>query len=505
MQIINTSRQEESRIRLFSNNYLCFIVFFALACVLKWFYLAERNYYIILGPSLIPGYAVAENYGIAEILKKLLFEYNCILFPTVRPFLTDFLYTLAFKLGGFRPSSLFLLGILLGSLLVPLYYFIITRLFNQEVALFSSLILVFLTNYIQQGLALSTILTGIIFLALTLVFAINHYKKPSLWKLFLSGFFLSLSVFSRYENALFIPFFIFYNLLFDKKTRISLKAIYWLICLSSSIYICVGSFRIYGNSFYFIYDQSRVLAYGGPIGFFKTVLAIKNALNKLLVWPIWALGLGGVCLTLLKYKKRALVIISAFFVFLIFLFYKIERGSIWQERNYFLLLSFFILPLALEFLKAVSSAVFKKSVYAYIILGLAAGLLVFRFHHDNLIIDDGRRLGYPQELIEMTQDLKNIVGNSLLYIQNDDKARLFSPGQIFSLLFYLGRDPGEYSCDALSDLYNKNSFKTNTQTQPLYLLVEKDKAPGITQDKKILIKEYHEFGLYKIIRSGSNN
>jgi len=248
---------EETRNSALSNNYFCFILLFVVACLTKWFYLAQQNYYIALSDEMPGAYNLAANNSIPEILERIFVHYNYTL-GSCRPFLTEFLYTLAFKLCGFHPSSVFLLGILFSGLLVPLYYFIIARLFSQEIALFSSFVLIFTSNYVWQSLAFSTVIPGIIFLALALAFAVNYYRKPSFYKLFLSGLSLTISVFSRYENALFIPFLILYNFLFDKKTRLSLKALYWFICLASSIYICGCNLKVHGNLFYAIYPYRGI-------------------------------------------------------------------------------------------------------------------------------------------------------------------------------------------------------------------------------------------------------
>jgi len=480
--------QGESKTRLSTNSYLYFILLFVIASLTKWFYLAQQNYYIALSDEMPGAYNLAANSSVIEILRQIFISYNYT-FGSMRPFLTEFLYTLAFKLGGFRPNSVFLLGILLGSLLVPLYYFIIARLLSQEIALFSAFVLIFMGNYVWQSLTLTTVIPGTIFLALTLVFATNHYKKHSFWKLFLSGFFLAMSVFSRYENALFIPFFIFYNLLFDKKTKISLKAVYWLICLSSSIYICVCNLKIHGNPLYFIDKQSvnALKDVGSGIGFLKAGLKVWEMLRLLLVWPIWALGLGGICVALLKYKKRALVIISAFFVFLAVLSYKTAKGTLppgIPNHNYFFILALFILPLAFEFSKTASLAVFKKNISSHIFLGLIAGLLVFRFHHDNLMLDD-YTLKYPKELVGITEDLKSIPYSYPLYIGDDLHG--------FSMLFYLGRNPAQTIYWGEGKLgeqkINEKSF---------YLLIAKDRVSKVIGEKKVLVKDYRKLGLYKI-------
>ncbi len=303
--------------RFFSHNYSCFILIFILACVTKWFYLAYRNYYIALPDSLPTAYLVAKQYSIVEILKRLFLDYDYKFMEYVdRPFVVSFLYIIGFKLGGFYPRTVFLLNIFFSSLLTPLYYLIIQQLLNTEVALFSSLSLLFLTNHIQQSLALNSILTGIVFLAFSLLFIIDYYISHRLWKLYLSGLFLAISSLCRVELVLFIPFFILYNLLFDRKAKGYLRIIYWVIRLSGITYICLSNFKLSGNPFLFIDNQNiaGLSGLGGPIGFLKASILVRNILsNKFAGWLILAMGLGGICFTIIK--NKALILISSVFVY----------------------------------------------------------------------------------------------------------------------------------------------------------------------------------------------
>ncbi len=159
------------QIRLFSNRYSCFVLIFLLSCTIKLFYLAHHNYYIPLSDQIPIAYSAAKQYSIAEILKTFFLDFNCQLFEIARPFFTTFLYVIGFKLGGFSSLTVFLLGILVGSLAVPLYYLSIAGLFNFEIALCSSLVLAVLTNYIQQSLALTTVIPGIVFLFLSPIYS----------------------------------------------------------------------------------------------------------------------------------------------------------------------------------------------------------------------------------------------------------------------------------------------------------------------------------------------
>ena len=476
--------------KLFSNCYFCLFLLFTLACVVKWFYLNHQNYYIVLSDEMPGAYSVAEGYSIIEILRRLFIHGEWRL-GSVRPFVTLFLYVLGFKIGGFHSHTVFFLGIILGSLLVPLYYLIIAKLLNQEIALFSSLALIFLTNYIEQSLALTTQLPGIVFLALSLLFVINYYKNRRLWRLYLSGFFLTLSGLCRYGNALFIPFFILYSFLFDRKTKTYLKIVYWIVCLSGSIYILVSNFKLMGNPLYFIYEQNIIAieSEGGVhIGFLKAGLVMWKVLCRLIWWPIWLLGICSICFITLKYKNKALLIISSFFVFLGFLFYKNKRGVLGYNENYFLIFSLAIIPVAFEFLRSIVLSILKKSTYPYISLMIVLGLLIRKFNNDNTLFI---RFRYPKELVKITEDLRDIPPNSSLYIDDDLQG--------FSMLFYLKRHPQR-------NLYwGKKLGEQKIEDKSFYLLIPKDKMSQVSGNEKVLVKDYNDLGLYKVTNLQDNH
>jgi hypothetical protein len=467
--------------RIFSNPYSCFLLLFFFACVVKWFYLNQQGYYINFCDDMPGAYYDAKEFTIMQLIKKY-FTFGLV--ASSRPFVGSFLYVLSFKLGGFQPVSLFLLGILIGSLLVPLYYLLISKLFNAETALFSSLILIFMTNYVMQSLALTAVIPGIIFLALSLIFATDHYKSYRLWKLYLSGFFLSMSVLCRIENALFVPFFILYNLVLDRQTKNYSKLIYWIIALSSSAYICLCSFKQSGDLLSFIYEQGknayRDTRYG--MGLLKASLAVWTMLQKIIVWPIWALGIGGIFLMVIKHKKRSLFIISGLFVFIAPLLYKIARGTLCLNDIHFLTPSLFIIPVALEFLRTTSLILLKKKIYSYIFPGLTTLLLIFKFNNGNLIFDQNYR--YPKELIKITEELKNIPPILPFYVDNV----YFS----YSFLFYLKRTPYQ-------NIYAKGKLDWQIiEDKIFYILIPKDKISQSPWDKKLLVKDYNVFGLYKV-------
>jgi len=487
--------------KLLINNYIRLLLLFSLSCIIKWYYLAYRNYYITFSDTLIPAYFSARQYTIIEILKRLFIDFNYFFMPdSNRPFVTVFLYVISFKLGGLHPHTPFLLGIFFSSLLIPLYYLIIKKLLGTEVALSSSLSLAFLTNYIQQGLALTGQLTGIIFLALSLLFAVNYYKSRQLWRLYLSGFFLTLSSLCRYEYALFVPFFILYNFVFDKRTRVYLRIVYWAICLLGITYICLGNFNFNGSPFAIIHIQNtnaRIVEHIPKLGFLKAILWCWDMLSMSGGQLILMMGLGGVCFAIKKNKTSSSILISPFFLYLGYLFYKLASGTMYSDINYFLIFLLFIIPMAFWFLRSVSLVIIRNSIYPNISLAIMTGLLIYQFHNANLIIQD-HRLWYPERLIRLTEDLRTIPSNYPLYIVVDD--RFLSASQDQDMLFYLKRDPIDY----LFLLEGEIKIKEKS----FYLLIAEDRISQVVGNKKIL-RDYNHLGytglsLYKITSPEDN-
>lgn len=476
--------------KVLSNNYIYFFLLFSLSCLIKWFYLAYRNYYITFSDTLVPAYVSTRQFAIMQLLKKLFIDcnYYC-LGDSSRPFVTALLYVFGFKLIGLYPHTLFLLNIFFSSLLIPLYYLIIRKLLGAAVALFSSLSLTFLPNYIQQGLNLTGQMTGVIFLALSFLFAVNYYQRGQYHRLYLSGFFLTLSNLCRYEYILFVPFFVLYNLIFDKKIRIYTRVMYCLICLSGIIYLCLGNFNFYGDPFAIIHIQNINANNDGipKLGFLKANLRLWDTLSMFAGRLVLMMGIGGVYFV--AKKDKALPLIFPFLVFLGFLLYKLANGTMYAGQDYFFILFLFIIPMAFWFLRTISLINAKDNVYLYISLAVMAGLLIYQFHKSNLFIEDNR-LGYPQRLIRLTEDLKNIPCNYPLYVFSDYGFISAPEGQ--AMLFYLKRNPAGYLCNFEGKIKEKN----------FYFLIPEEKALKII-GKKEKLRDYNYLGykglsLYKI-------
>ena len=103
-----------------------FVLFLA-ACGVKWFYLAEQHYRVLLSDELFGACNIAETVSLKEHLGRFFryWDYNL---GSFRPFFTILLYTLTFKGFGCQPQAAWILGILVGSLLVPFYFLAVKEL-----------------------------------------------------------------------------------------------------------------------------------------------------------------------------------------------------------------------------------------------------------------------------------------------------------------------------------------------------------------------------------------
>ena len=121
----------------------------------------------------------------------------------MRPFFTCLLYVLAFKGWGCQPQSAIIMGIVVGSLLVPLYFLTVAALVNAEVALAASVILLWMTNYVYQSISLTTILPGILFIVSALLAAVRYHKKGGEGYLYLSGCLINMVFFAGMRTCFF--------------------------------------------------------------------------------------------------------------------------------------------------------------------------------------------------------------------------------------------------------------------------------------------------------------
>ncbi len=490
--------------RFFTNSYYCFFLLFALSVTVRWFYLAQRSYYIIFPDLLYNVYTNGQQYSMATIMRNLFVNLNCGFLEAVRPFISALLYTIALKSGAFaHPWLLIIVSIILSSLSIPLYYIIIARLFGTTIALFSTFVLIWLPNFIEQSLAINSISTGAIFLIVSIFFIVDCYQKHRLQTLYFAAFFLAMASVCRYEYVLLVPSFILYTAFFDKRTKSYLKIIAWFISLSGAIYIVLSNYRLRGDLFWFVKLQHQVaMASGqGPVSVFEALVAIWSLLNSLMPWPLWISGVCGIWLITARYKIVAGIAISPFIVHCTFLFFKIKTGTIWPDQSYFLLTTLFIIPFVFLFWEATLKVLcLRNKHYVYIFLFMMTMLLVVMFNFSNLK-SSSDNTKYPPALVAITEDVAHKIGSSLVYIYYDPDT-FPNAMQAYSLLFYLKRDPIRYVIPSAKDINEKVHVlaenRIRIDEKEYYLLIAKQLISRVIADRQILKMDYDKIGLYQI-------
>ncbi|MFA5168803.1 MAG: glycosyltransferase family 39 protein, partial [Candidatus Omnitrophota bacterium] len=376
-------------------------VLFLAACGVKWYYLAQQHYYVILSDELPGAYNLSESYGIKALLHRIFPGCDCTL-DSVRPFFTKLLYILTFKLFGYQPQVVWIMGIIVGGLLAPLYFLLISAMINVEVALVSSLILLWMRNYIWQSVALTTIIPGILFIVGALLAAVRFYQRGGLGYLYLSGCLISMSVFCRYENAILVPAFVGYEYLFDKERKFSPKLLYGLLCASSSLYLLFCNYRVFGEPFRMIWQQ--FIPFHGsntvPVQMTEAFEMVGQLLLRLFSPWLWGAAVAGMVVMIMQYRLRALWLFLGMLPLELLLIYKIKTGTLDIVEDYFFLLALIALPVGLECVRALFVKLGHRRSYGMIALGVVALCSIVSFHRVNVLSSDFR-LYCPHELIRL--------------------------------------------------------------------------------------------------------
>ena len=473
---------------------------FVAACGVKWFYLAQQHYHILLTDEALHAFDFSEFKEIKELLRRLFCDCDYTL-GSVRPFFTNLLYILTFKVFAYQPQAVLVMGIFVGSLLVPLYFLTVAALVNVEVALAASVIVLWMTNYVYQSISLTTILPGILFITGALLAAVRYHKKGGSGCLYLSGFLISTSIFCRYENVFLLPVFLGYECLFDKKNGFFTKLAYGLLCFSSSLYILCCNYRLYGELFHMVRAETAQAVkhpgYGGPVPWsaaFGTAWELLQQQFGLGPLP-WAAAVAGMIFMLRRHKFRSLWLFLGVLPLSLFLIYKIRTDTLLNQKNYFLLLALIALSLGMEFLRVLFSGLCRRRICGIVALGLCAIYPVVSFHKANSSL--GPRdtdLYFEPRLISLTEDLKSLPAGEALYIDN----ALNRPGfYIQEVLVYSKRNPETYS-------YRRGV--SEPPEKEYYLLTMDSLIDKLPQGDAVKVRDYRAYGfdglaLYRITRS----
>lgn len=456
------------------------------ACLVKWYYLAYHNYYVILSNEVPGSYHLAVTHSLQDLANRIFLRYDYTL-GSVRPFFTTLLYAFTFKGFGCGAPTALTLGILVGSLLVPLYFFAVRALVNIPVAWAATAILLWMTNYVYQSIALTTILPGILFITGALLALIRYHRGGSAGYLYLSGAFLSLSVFCRYENALLLPAFVGYEILFDKRGSFSNKLFYALLCASSSLWILYCDFRLTGNVLNAIRRQTATaLQYRHtlPCSWQAAFESTFSLMGKLLSPWLWWLAPAGMITMISRHRIKAVWFLAGALIPSFFITYKIKTGAIELLADYLLLVSLVGLPLALECVRAFSAKCVRQKIFVGAVLGAAAFFLIMSFHRSNGPLFYKTQWYYSPEAVRLTEDLRKIPKGEALYLDWG----LF-PAKVFvqDVLVYLKRDPQRY-------LYRGEGMPPPPEAS-YYLLISEEQIDSVSARDIVSIKDYSSIGL----------
>ncbi|MFH1208773.1 MAG: hypothetical protein V1673_04370 [Candidatus Omnitrophota bacterium] len=473
--------------KILKNRYQWAIVcaLFLTACGVKLYYVAQQHYYVFFSDDLPGSYNLAETQGIHQVFRRI-FACCDYTLGSVRPFFTTVLYFLTFKWFGYQPQVAWIMGILVGSLLVPLYFWAITAMISVEVALASSLILVWMSNYIWQSITLTSILCGVLFIVGALLAAARYYRGRGVGYLYLAGCLISLSVFCRYENAILVPAFVGYEYLFDKERKFFPKLVYGLLCAGSSLFILYCNYHVFGDPFHMIQLQITAASLSHntmPISLAKAFRIVWELQLKLLNPWLWGAAVAGMIGMVVRYRWRALWLFSGVLSLPLYLIYKIKTGTLDHYEDYFFLWALIALPVGLECVGALFTGLGRRKSYGVMALGVVALCAIHSFHRSSEW--DTIRWNYSDKIIRLVDVLKGIPATAVLYIDDDLNRADPDPFYVQQVLFYLERNPWKY-------LYF--SGKTEPMETEYYLLTTADKAGQLPQGRGVKVRDYRECG-----------
>ena len=471
------------------------LALFVAACGVKWFYLAQQHYYMVLSNELPGSYDLAKTFEIKDLLRRLFISCDYTL-GSCRPFFTNLLYILTFKGFGYEPQVVLVMGVLVGSLLVPLFFLAVNALINVEVALAASVILVWMTNYICQSIVLTTILPGILFIVGALLAAVRYHRKGGIGYLCLSGCLISMSVFCRYENALLLPVFVGYEFFFDQKGGFFSRLIYGLLCASSSLYILYCNYHLHGDFFYIIRLQTAAALMARdvvPVSWAKAFeMGWELLLGLMGLGPLpWVAAVAGAVFMIKRHKFRALWMFLG--VLLLLLFQINQNNTFGLSGDHFFLSALVALPLGLECVRAFFSGVGRRRIWGVIALGVVVVCCAGSYYRENLqrfslLLKDSRKE------VRLTETLKMIPGGTALYL-DDDLNRFGLATQ--TVLVYLKRDPLKFQ-------YVPG--QTKPSEKEYYLLTLDSHKGNVPIMKAVKVRDYGAYGfegvvLYRVTQS----
>jgi 4-amino-4-deoxy-L-arabinose transferase-like glycosyltransferase len=277
-----------------------------------------------------------------------------------------------------------------GAVGAVLLYFLSKKLFNENIAIYSSLFLAFSPTYVQiSGKTLTDILATTFTIAAFFAFWIGFEKKVTKFK-YLSGFLIALAILSKYTSLIIIPtFFIFLvlrnkNLKFLKDKDLIISFLILLLTLSplfiygyfsygtplgAFIHAWRGASYWGGVQPWYFFIQNSFLMFSAIIflfliGFYLMLRFFKNEPNKLFVLTWFIVFLLFFSSLLHKEERFFLPLFPAFCIIAAFGLEKFEKFK--KIQNYvFTLILLITLASTLLMLYIENKANDSKPVYCF--------------------------------------------------------------------------------------------------------------------------------------------
>lgn len=277
-----------------------------------------------------------------------------------------------------------LVSLILGSLTVFPFFFLLKLLFNRNIALFSTLIFSVYTLHIRYSvLSMSEVpFTFFLFLSLYFFFKFKRDENKRYTFLAFACISLNLACMLRYEGWLFIPLLSLF-LLKEKKTHL---LFFFVTSMIFPAFWMIGNYYINADPLYSVHlaNTYQVVIVGYNEGY-----TLYTALYRLIAWPrILTLTLTPIvaifafCGLIYSLVKRKYV--DLLFIFLVlYVIFTIQgiTGSMLLNPRYAIMLGMFLIPYSVLGLERISNLFnrnkkLQKAVISIFVLSLIISPLI---------------------------------------------------------------------------------------------------------------------------------
>lgn len=254
-----------------------------------------------------------------------------------------------------------LVSLILGTIIIFPYYYLVKLLFDKKIATISTLVLAFTSIYIQYSTYSMSEVPLTFFLVVSLYFFFRFKKgEKKLTDLILSAIFIDLASMTRYEAWLFIPLLTIFILDIKNIKDISLKNI-----LKNDIrYIFI--FLIISSIFPIFWMIGNYNSYGDPLygqTWSDKWIKINTVLNpdsqwlnppfykKLTAWPgsiLYVLNIvsifAGIGLLISLWRRKNLEFLSIFLILMGIFTYKLINVTMMPQPRHIIMPILFLIP-----------------------------------------------------------------------------------------------------------------------------------------------------------------